>query len=134
FVPSTGGGPFNNPHQFTAVPNSLTNVYNANPKGSATGIGDVTIRLKGNVMQGEAVRVAIGLDFRIPTGDARQLLGSGSTGIKPFIAISTGKRVSPHANIGYQYNGRSILAGNLTGTTVFEGLDPNSTSTIRTTL
>ena len=107
-----------NPHQFTRV--ELLHTFTTRTKGTATGIGDITIRLKGNVMQREAVRVALGLDIRIPTGNARQLLGSGSTGIRPFIAISTGKRVSPHANIGYQYNGSSILAGNLTGTTFSE--------------
>jgi len=46
----------------------------------------------------------------------RQLRGSGATGIKPFIAISSGKRVSPHLNVGYQWNGKSILAGDVTGT------------------
>jgi hypothetical protein len=124
FVPSTGGGPFANPHQFNANPASLTNVYDA--RGSATGVGDITIRIKGNVIQSEAVRVAVALDIRTPTGNARELLGSGSTGIKPFIAISTGKRVSPHANLGYQYNGSSILAGNLTGTTISEDASGNT--------
>jgi hypothetical protein len=122
FVLSTGAGPFANPHRF--VNGTLTNVYGA--KGSATGIGDVTIRVKGNVIQREAFRVALALDIRTPTGNARELLGSGSTGIKPFIAISAGKRVSPHVNIGYQYNGSSILAGNLTGTTVFEDAAGNT--------
>jgi hypothetical protein len=124
FISSTGGGPFSNPHQFNANPTSLTNVYSA--RGSATGIGDVTIRIKGNVIQSDAVRVALALDIRTPTGNARELLGSGSTGIRPFIAISTGKRVSPHANIGYQYNGSSILAGNLTGTTISEDASGNT--------
>jgi hypothetical protein len=60
------------------------------------------------------------LDVRTPTGDALSLLGSGATGIKPFIAISTGKRVSPHVNLGYEWNGDSILAGDVTGTTFGE--------------
>src|SRR3954469_21418099 len=116
YVPSPGADPLPNPHQFNEDPLSFTNVYGA--KGSATGIGDVSIRIKGNVIQGETVRVAVALDIRTPTGNARELLGSGSTGIKPFIAISAGKRVSPHANIGYQYNGSSFLAGTLRGTTI----------------
>ena len=44
----------------------------------------------------------------------------GATGIKPFIAVSAGKRFSPHVNVGYQWNGKSILAGNATGTSVTE--------------
>jgi hypothetical protein len=115
-----------NPHEFDAA-GALTNTYNAN--GSATGIGDVIFRVKGNVIQNEKVRVALALDVRAPTGDARKLLGSGSTGIKPFVAISAGSRVSPHLNFGYQYNGSSILAGNLTGTTIGEDADGNATIT-----
>jgi hypothetical protein len=115
----TPGGPqIPNPHQFNSDPNSLTNVYSST--GSASGIGDVTIRLKGSLFDNEKFRVALAMDYRIPTGNARELLGSGSTGIKPFLAISTGRRVSPHLNVGYQWNSRSILAGNITGATISE--------------
>jgi hypothetical protein len=108
-----------NPHHFTADLNSLANSYSP-ARGSASGIGDVTFRIKGDILQRESVRVALALDVRAPTGDARQFLGSGATGIKPFIAVSAGKRFSPHVNLGYQWNGDSILAGNITGTTVSE--------------
>jgi hypothetical protein len=117
FQVTPGGPTIPNPHEFNAA-GSLTNTYGA--KGDASGIGDLTVRIKGNVLQGENVRLAVALDIRTPTGDARRLLGSGSTGIKPFIAVSTGRRISPHLNLGYQYNGSSILAGNLTGSTIFE--------------
>ena len=117
FQLTPGGAPLANPHQFNAQ-GSLRNFYNS--QGSATGIGDVIIRAKGNIYQGEAIRVALGLDIRTPTGAARQLLGSGSTGIKPFLAISAGHRISPHVNLGYQWNSSSILAGNITGSTISE--------------
>ncbi len=117
FQLTPGGPPIPNPHEFNAA-GSLTNVYSAT--GSATGVGDVTIRVKGSLIDREKVRVALAMDYRIPTGNARELLGSGSTGIKPFVAISTGGRVSPHLNVGYQWNSRSILAGNLTGSTISE--------------
>ena len=107
-----------NPHLFTN--GTLSNTYTSN--GSATGIGDVTFRVKGNVFRGENIQVAAILDVRAPTGDAREFLGSGATGLKPFIAISGRKRFSPHLNLGYQWNGSSILAGNLTGTTVSEAV------------
>ncbi len=116
-------GPFQIP--ISSMPMEVLHMF-TRAKGSATGIGDVTIRVKGNVIQREAFRVALALDIRTPTGNARELLGSGSTGIKPFIAVSAGKRVSPHANIGYQYNGSSILAGNLTGTTISENASGNT--------
>jgi hypothetical protein len=104
--------PFN-PHQFTN--GTLSNVFTSS--GSATGIGDVTFRLKDEVFRGDRVRMALLLDVRTPTGNAMEYLGSGAIGIKPFLAVSTGGRVSPHLNVGYQWNGNSILAGNITGTT-----------------
>jgi len=64
--------------------------------------------------------VALAVDVRTPTGSADQFLGSGATGIRPFIAISGRHRFSPHLNLGYEWNGESILAGNITGTTVGE--------------
>lgn len=114
-----GVGTFANPHQFTSDPNSLTNSYYSS--GSASGIGDVTFRGKVNVWRGEHTGIAVGLDVRAPTGNAREFLGSGAIGVKPFLAVSgNGKHFAPHLNTGYQWNGESILAGNLTGTTFSE--------------
>jgi len=76
------------------------------------GIGDVVIRLKGRVHKWERASLAVGMDLRLPTGDAENLLGTGTAGFKPFVAYSYRfKRVSPHVNLGYQWNGKSILAG-----------------------
>jgi hypothetical protein len=79
----------------------------------ATGIGDVVFRVKGTVLNYEQARLALGLDIRTPTGDEENFLGSGAIGVKPFIAASYAGRISPHVNLGYQYNGDSVLAGNL---------------------
>jgi hypothetical protein len=58
--------------------------------------------------------VALGLDVRLPTGDAYNFLGSGALGIKPFIAISgRTQRITPHVNVGYQWNDSSPLAGDI---------------------
>src|SRR5215831_5720380 len=108
---------FSNPHEFDAS-GSLTKSFSST--GSATGIGDVTIRVKGQVLQSESIRVALAMDVRTPTGDEHQLLGAGALGIKPFVIISARKKLSPHANLGYQWNGKSILAGNITGVTISE--------------
>lgn len=85
---------------------------------SAAGLGDVIFRVKGTFFKGERARAALGLDFRTPTGDETNFLGAGAVGVRPFLVFSYGARVSPHADVGFQYNGDSILAGNVqTGTT-----------------
>jgi hypothetical protein len=111
------GRTFPNPHEFDAA-GSLSTRFTSS--GNASGIGDVTFRGKANVYRGESLDVAFAMDVRTPTGDARQFLGSGAPGLKPFIAVSASRRFSPHINLGYQWNGRSILAGDITGTTVSE--------------
>lgn len=79
---------------------------------SASGIGDLVVRVKGSAYRGNAAGVALGLDFRIPSGDALNLLGTGAPGLQPFLVVSgTVQRISPHFNLGYQWNGSSILAG-----------------------
>jgi hypothetical protein len=56
--------------------------------------------------------LAVALDVRLPTGNAMDLLGSGATGLRPFAIWSrTFGNVSPHVNVGYQWNGSSVLAG-----------------------
>jgi hypothetical protein len=119
-VPNFPGGVF---HQFdpTLVPScgSASPCLNAtfSDSGSATGIGDVTLRGKYEVYQGERFGVAAGVDVRLPTGDEENFLGSGAIGVKPFGVVSYSARVSPHAEIGYEVNGKSVLAGDFVGPT-----------------
>jgi hypothetical protein len=86
--------------------------------GSASGIGDVIVRVKAAAIREGHRGLAVGLDVRAPTGDERNLLGSGAPGVKPFLAYSASyHRVSPHVNLAYQWNGKSVLAGDTeTGT------------------
>jgi len=89
--------------------------FNAN---SALGIGDVVIRTKLEVLKREKAGFALGVDVHTHTGDAKNFLGSGTFGARPFATFSYTARVSPHATVGYLWNGQSILAGNITaGTT-----------------
>jgi hypothetical protein len=79
---------------------------------SAVGIGDVTLRAKWTAFRGERMSVALLGDLRLPTGDAMNFLGSGAFGLHPLVAVSySSRRVAPHVNLGYQWNGRSVLAG-----------------------
>jgi hypothetical protein len=93
------------------------------PSNSATGIGDVVARVKWNAWEGERLGFAAGMDFRFPTGDALNYLGSGSYGFKPFAVLSYRARISPHVLIGYEWNTDSITAGDLTTNT--KGSLPN---------
>ncbi len=83
--------------------------------GSATGIGDVTFRVKGTIWSGERLALGAGVDVRAPTGDELNYLGSGAAGVRPFAIISYRARISPHASAGYEWNGSSILAGDVVG-------------------
>src|SRR6267143_1593067 len=112
------GGAF---HQFD--PTIVTSCGSAVPclngtfsnSGSATGIGDVDLRGKYEVYQGEHFGLAAGVDVRLPTGDEQNFLGSGAIGVRPFGVVSYDARVSPHAEISYEVNGKSTLAGDFVG-------------------
>lgn len=79
----------------------------------ASGIGDVVFRVKGTILNRERWALAGGVDVRTPTGDELNFLGSGAPGVKPFVAASYHGRISPHVNLGYEWNFDSILAGDI---------------------
>jgi hypothetical protein len=82
--------------------------------GTASGIGDILVRAKATAWKSGGSGVALGLDLRLPTGDEYNFLGSGAAGIKPFVAVSTRiGRMAPHANFSYEWNGDSVLAGDV---------------------
>lgn len=94
----------NNPNDSTQAIYAMTN--------TASGVGDVTLRLKWTAFRGERASIAVLGDVRLPTGEALNLLGSGAAGVHPFVAFSYPvRRITPRVNLGYQWNGRSILAG-----------------------
>jgi hypothetical protein len=80
--------------------------------GHASGPGDLTVRLKQTIRKSGNRGMALGVDLRLPTGDERDLLGTGAPGVNPFVVWSANMgAVSPHVNGGYQWNGSSILGG-----------------------
>jgi hypothetical protein len=81
---------------------------------SAAGLGDVDVRAKGTIMRWEHSGLAAGVNVRTPTGDAINFLGSGAWGVRPFAVWSYEGRISPHVNVGYEWNGQSILGGDVT--------------------
>jgi Putative MetA-pathway of phenol degradation len=88
---------------------------NAAVSDSATGLGDIVLRGKASVFERNKWKFAVGTDVRLPSGDALNFLGAGSTGVKPFEAFSRSGKFSPHINVAYQWNGDSELAGAVSG-------------------
>jgi hypothetical protein len=81
--------------------------------GHASGIGDITLRVKGTAWKGEHAALAIGTDIRVPTGDSLNFLGSGAAGVKPFVVWSYRARIAPHLGAGFETNGSSQVAGDI---------------------
>jgi hypothetical protein len=78
--------------------------------GSASGVGDLLLNIKGSIINHERSKLAMGMETRFPTGDAYNLLGSGAYGVRPYIVFSRYvNRLTPHVNVGYQWNGFSVL-------------------------
>jgi len=101
FEDPTAPGGFGDTRQFTA-------------SGSASGVGDLIVRVKANAVQEGRRALAVGVDVRLPTGDEKDLLGSGTIGVKPFFVFSSNVgRLSPRVNLSYLWNGKSVLAGDI---------------------
>jgi hypothetical protein len=76
-------------------------------EGSAIGIGDLGIRLKLNLSQGDRFGVALQGDVRLPAGSTDNLLGLGAVAARGLgVASAEFGRFAPHLNLGYLYRGR----------------------------
>jgi len=79
--------------------------------GTASGIGDVVIRAKYNMLNRKTFAIAESADVRLPTGDELNLLGIAGSQVKlGFIASAVAGKVSPHLNLGYTISGSSSAA------------------------
>jgi hypothetical protein len=76
--------------------------------GSAKGIGDIVLRGKYRFLDAPGGGLAAGVDLRVPSGDADNLLGSGGTQAKiALIGSNRYDRLEPHFNVGYTFSGTS---------------------------
>ena len=85
----TGGGADLGEYHYFGTPTSnqqaLANVDAAfTSGGDKSGFGDVILRGKYQVLKGEKIAASIGAGFRLPSGDERNFLGSGTFGVAPF--------------------------------------------------
>lgn len=73
--------------------------------GDASGVGDVLLRGKFRIIEGRLGGLAVAADVRLPTGEERDLLGTGAAQAKGFLVGSL--RIgtfSPHLNAGYTWS------------------------------
>ena len=101
------------------APGAYGNTRRFEARRTAMGLGDLIIRGKGTAFKTSRAGVAVGVEVRVPTGNEENLLGSGAPGVKIFEAVSLSfARVAPHVNVAYQWNGNTVLAGDVaSGTT-----------------
>jgi len=99
-------------HFFRALDDTIGNRRIFTAFGHASGPGDLAVRLKQRVGKSTRQGMALGVDLRLPTGDEKNLLGTGAPGVQPFLVWSGNYGVvAPHLNAGYQWNGSSVLGG-----------------------
>ena len=95
---------FPSPHRFAGSDTAPVMTAVAGMDGSATGLGDVAVRLKVNVTQSNAFGTAILLDGRFPTGAEENLLGSGKFSGRGLAIVSARfGSLAPHLNVGYVF-------------------------------
>ena len=74
----------------------------ATGSASASGLGDVVVRARYNVLRHGASGLAVGGEARLPTGDEENLLGAGEASVTPrFIGSYEHDRVGVHGEFGY---------------------------------
>lgn len=71
---------------------------------NATGIGDIAIRAKYNFVKEKDINFAGLIEYRAPTGDEENFLGTGNSSFKTvLIASGSIHDFNPHLNLAYNY-------------------------------
>lgn len=108
------------PHHFAGGTGLMSD---ASMSGSATGIGDITLRGKARLAESGAAGFAVLADVRLPTGKDEDLLGSGSTSVRGLaIASARYGDFSPHANGGFVWRGGEFERSAILATAGFDQL------------
>lgn len=85
-----------------------TPLLQAAVSANASGVGDLVVRGKLNLLQRGAAGVAVGAEGRLPTGNSTNLLGSGETALKPRLMLSMEtSRIAVDSNVAYVFGGLS---------------------------
>jgi hypothetical protein len=75
--------------------------------GGASGIGDLIVRSKYNLMNTPNGGIGAGVEIKLPTGDETNMLGTGAAQARLFFIGSGGRGKSlGHVNVGYTASGK----------------------------
>jgi len=98
-------------------------VATSSTDASATGIGDIAVRLKANLYQGPSIGFGALADVRLPTGAEEDFLGSGSTSVR-VLGVLSGRsgNFSPHVNAGFAYRSGANQNNSMLATAGFDHL------------
>jgi Putative MetA-pathway of phenol degradation len=92
-------------HTFAAGQDSFT----VAERRSATGLGDVLLRAKYNFVRSGGNALAAAIDFRLPTGDEDDLLGTGATQTRlQLLASGEYALFAPHVSFGYTFSNGEV--------------------------
>jgi len=91
----------------------------ATGSASASGLGDVVVRAKYNLLRDGASGLAVAGEARLPTGNEQDLLGAGRTTLTPRLIGSYERaRVGIHGELGYSFREVSDSLGYAVAVTV----------------
>jgi hypothetical protein len=108
-------------HYFSGTSQSPVLAAERQTRGSATGLGDVAVRLKASLRNTPAASLGFLIDMRLPTGSEKDLLGAGSfAGRAVAIVASKFGDFSPHLNVGYLYRAGERQNDAVLGTVGFD--------------
>lgn len=110
------------PHLFGTTDNP-SEFADAAASGSATGLGDLALRVKANLRQTQTAGFAVLGDVRLPTGDSANFLGSGATIVR-VLGVVSGRsgNFAPHLNAGYAFRSGSNQTNSVLATLGFDQL------------
>jgi hypothetical protein len=108
-------------HYFAGTPSNPTLTAERETLGSATGLGDIALRVKANLRSTDRASVGILLDGRFPTGSEKDLLGAGKfSGRALAIIASRFGDFSPHVNVGFLHRAGETQNDAVLGTLGFD--------------
>jgi len=89
-------------------PTGTTEGHLSVPRARAWGIGDMGIFGKYLLWRQPEGGIAAAFDVRLPTGDRDELRGLDITRTTASLVWSKGGRVSPHANVGFEFWSKAV--------------------------